>query len=284
LLLYYITDRRQLAPSGTEKDECRRRERLLEIIEAAASSGVDYIQLRERDLPPRELEALAREAVQIVRRANRRSPAHATRLLVNSRLDVALAAGADGVHLPGDGLFAADARAAWQAAACNHSSSDPRQCGEPRAHSTLGVGRPPSSRAGIFAVSCHAPADVRMAEAQGADFAVFAPVFEKLLNSAAGSAERNGNADAHQPNQNRSTRERLTGAGLEALRQACTGEGPPCNVEGIGASRLPVLALGGVTLQNALACIAAGAAGIAAIRLFQENDIAEVVARLRSLH
>ena len=43
-----------------------------------------------------------------------------------------------------------------------------------------------------------------------------------------------------------------------------------------------MLALGGVTLQNAESCMHAGAAGIAAIRLFQENDIATIVRKLRS--
>ena len=57
--------------------------------------------------------------------------------------------------------------------------------------------------------------------------------------------------------------------GLEALHEACQ-------------EKIPVLALGGVTLENAEACIQAGAAGIAAIRLFQENEIGEVVARCGS--
>ena len=59
--------------------------------------------------------------------------------------------------------------------------------------------------------------------------------------------------------------------GLEKLRQAC---GNPNRT-------MPILALGGVTLENAGQCIAAGAEGIAAIRLFQENPATEVVAQLR---
>src|ERR1039458_9381674 len=88
-LLYYITDRSQF-----RCDECARRRDLLGKIAEAARAGVDYIQLREKDLRTRELEMLAREVVAIVRENS-----SLTRLLINSRTDVALAAGADGVHL-----------------------------------------------------------------------------------------------------------------------------------------------------------------------------------------
>src|SRR5580692_6395530 len=96
-LLYYITDRTQFR--GDEPT--RRRELLLKIAEAA-KAGVDYIQLREKDLSARELETLAREALKIIRdesplrTENRR---RRTYLFLNSRTDIALATGADGVHL-----------------------------------------------------------------------------------------------------------------------------------------------------------------------------------------
>src|ERR1700730_6970883 len=97
----------------------------------------------------------------------------------------------------------------------------------------------------IIGVSCHSPSDAARAAANGATFAVFGPVFEK--KDAPGSLP----------------------AGLETLREACR-------------ARIPVLALGGITLNNARSCLDAGAAGIAAIRLFQENEVAEVVRILRS--
>src|ERR1700675_4903731 len=91
-LLYYITDRSQF-----RGDEHARRHALLAKVAEAARAGVDYIQLREKDLSTRELETLAREVVELVRE---NSPS--TRLLINSRTDVALAVGADGVHLRAD--------------------------------------------------------------------------------------------------------------------------------------------------------------------------------------
>jgi thiamine-phosphate pyrophosphorylase len=92
----------------------------------------------------------------------------------------------------------------------------------------------------IIGVSCHSPSDAARAATNGATFAVFGPVFEK--KDAPGSLP----------------------AGLEALRDACRAD-------------IPVLALGGITVNNARSCLDAGAAGIAAIRLFQENEVAEVV-------
>lgn len=204
MLLYYITDRMQFPG-----DERSRRRALLDKIAEASSAGVDFIQLRENDLSARELEALAREAILAVRENSSR-----TRLLINSRTDVAVACGADGVHLRSEDVLPGEVRAAW---------------------------RNGLSAAAFIGVSCHSPAEVARAAAEGADLAVFAPVFEKR-----GSAS----------------------AGLSGLREAC--EQP-----------LKVLALGGVTLQNGRACVEAGAAGVAGIRLFQGNDVAQVVSTLR---
>jgi thiamine-phosphate pyrophosphorylase len=222
-LLYYITSR-----AGFPGDERARRFRLLEKIEEAAACGIDYIQLREKDMPIRELESLARKAVRIVRDESGKQRRNEdreirTRLLINSRTDVALAAGADGVHLPAGDVSPTDVRKAWKDAGSQEEASriDP-----------------------LIAVSCHAPEEVARAAAARATFAVFAPVFEK--KDAPGTML----------------------AGLDTLRRACR-------------ANFPVLALGGVTLLNAKSCLDAGAAGIAGIRLFQENNIPAVVRELR---
>lgn len=217
LLLYYITDRSQLPG-----EEAARRGLVLEKIAEAARCGVDYIQLREKDLSTRELELLAGKAVQAVRSNSTprtENQALKTRLLVNSRTDVALAAGADGVHLRSDGVLPSDVRHIWS------------QCG---------AGTPAGAMVGV---SCHSAEEVRRAAVAGADFAVFGPVFGKAGFSA---------------------------AGLEALRHASQHE-------------IPVLALGGVTLENTRSCLEAGAAGIAGIRLFQESEICRVVDTIRRL-
>jgi thiamine-phosphate pyrophosphorylase len=220
-MLYYITDRSQFP--GSERD---RRRRLLEKITEAARCGLHFVQLREKDLPARELHLLAQEVIGIIRRESSQ-----TRLLVNSRADVALAAGAHGVHLRSDDISPGEARAIWARAAC-----------------------PQAQLAPVIAVSCHTPEEVRTAAAQGADFAVFAPVFEKQ----------------GQP-----------GSGLEALRQACAPKIGPAKVEASAIAALPVLALGGITLANAPQCLAAGAAGVAGIRLFQENAISSILELFR---
>lgn len=256
VLFYYITDRHQFP--GTEQ---QKRERLLAKIAEAVRAGVDLIQLREKDLPPRELAELAREAARLVHeeiagtvtgnpRVSFANVGHPTQLLINSRLDVALAAGADGVHLTSTDIPAGDARAIWASAVARNSKLETRNC--------------------IIAVSCHTPAEVRLAESHGADFAAFASVFEKVVMEGSHGQRR---TLAHYPG----------GEGLEKLRAACRAEGRPLGPEGIGTMRMPVLALGGVTLENGSACIQAGAAGIAGIRLFQDNNVAEVVRTLRAM-
>ena len=222
-IFYYITDRH--AFSG---DDRSRRQQLLGKIEEACDAGIDYIQLREKDLPARELEALSREALKIVhktslRTKNRKSgtsvPEPRTLLLINSRTDVALAIGADGAHLPAGDLDVDEVRRVWRL-----RGADVR-------------------REAKISVSCHSLEEVARAEASGADLAIFAPVFEKK------------DAPGTRP------------TGRAALRQACQ-------------HKIPVIALGGITLENANACLEAGAAGIAGIRLFQEHNIQEIVAHL----
>ena len=213
MILLYITDRVQFAG-----DESARQGALLAKIAEAARCGVDLIQLREKDLPVRELEILARAAVRVVRENSAlETEKRETRLLINSRTDVAITSGADGVHLRSNDISPSEVQKIW-------------------------VRGGQRTRA-LVSVSCHFADEVVQAASEGADFAVFAPIFEKK--------------DAPQ----------ASPAGLKGLREACR-------------QTIPVLALGGITIENARACLDAGAAGIAGIRLFQENDIAEVVRHL----
>lgn len=193
---------------------------LLAKIAEAASCGVDFIQLRERDLSTRELTALAQEAMRVIRenRANR------TQLLINSRTDVAIAIGAAGVHLRSMDISPTDVREIWNRTA-----------------------KSPTERA-IVSVACHKLEEVALAARNGADFALLGPVFEK----------RPRNAESQNP----------PIAGLNLLRRACR-------------ERIPVIALGGITQDNARDCHDEGAPGVAAIRLFQENSIAQVMGKLR---
>ena len=114
-ILYYVTDRTAFAA-----DEPTRRRRLLEKISEATRSGVDYIQLREKDLSTRDLESLAREAVNAIRKAlpTDHHPLP-TALLINTRTDVAVAVEAQGVHLRSEDVspreVAADGRSVARA-------------------------------------------------------------------------------------------------------------------------------------------------------------------------
>ena len=102
--------------------------------------GTVAVQLRARGATGRELLDMARALRAVVSEAGQL-------LLVNDRLDVAVAAGADGVHLPAAGIPPGEARR------------------------LVGRGR-------LVAVSCHSVADVARARAAGADFATFGPVFD----------------------------------------------------------------------------------------------------------
>jgi thiamine-phosphate pyrophosphorylase len=225
LLLYYITDRSQFPGN-----EAARRRHLIENIVEAVHCGVDYIQLREKDLAARELEILARDVMSTVHKLRTENKELKTGLLINSRTDVAMACDADGVHLRSNDISPAESRTSWS----KYSADKP-----------LTISREAPARLTV-AVSCHTPGEVDDAAAQAADFAVLGPVFEKKAVTY--------------------TRP----AGLEALRKSCR-------------AKIPVLAIGGITLENAASCIQAGASGVAGIRLFQENEMREVVGRLRSV-
>src|SRR5216684_7944203 len=112
-LLYYLTDR-----TAFPGNEPTRRRHLLDKIAEAAAVGIDYIQLREKDLPTRDLESLAREAIRIVGQGklttdHRPLP---TALLINSRTDIALAAKAVGVHLRSSDISPQEVILAWRRA------------------------------------------------------------------------------------------------------------------------------------------------------------------------
>jgi len=219
LFFYYITDRKQLSTSHDESFRL-----LLEHILAAATAGVDAIQLREKDLGPRELVELGKRATEIVHRANSSRPSRVrTRLLINSRVDAAIASGADGVHLRSDDMSAADARLVFVEA---------------------GFPEP------MIGVSCHTTREVSLAEGNGADFAVYGPVFGK------GSE--------------------VPSRGLKGLEAAC-------RKRKAGEHAMPVLALGGVRPADLAGCLKAGARGVAGIRLFQNGNPAETISRLRKL-
>ena len=165
--------------------------------------GIEVIQLREKHLAAGDLFSLAKELVRLATGSD-------TKVLINSRSDVALAAGAHGVHLTADpgSLRPADVRTLFVAAA---------------------VFRP------WVSVSCHTVAEIERAVADGADCLLFGPVFEKQVGAVA-------------------VRE---GVGIQALRAGV-----------MSAREVPLLALGGVHPGRYQECLAAGAVGVAGIRLF----------------
>ena len=218
MLLCYVTDRRSFA--ATESGEPQKT--LLLKIEAAAAAGVDWIQIREKDLSGRDCGLLTREALQRAAKL-RVGNAAKTRIIINDRLDAALTENAGGAHLGEKSLPVAEAKRLVE------------QHGERNDF--------------VIGVSCHSLEAARSAEREGADYLFFGPVFATLSKAAFGAPQ-----------------------GLERLATVCR------------EVSIPVLAIGGITLANASACLAAGASGIAAIRLFQDTrDISSLVRSLRKL-
>ena len=164
-----------------------------------SAAGVGAVQIREKDLDDRSVLELARQALAVL-----------PTVLVNGRLDLALAAGADGAHLPADGVPVAALR---------------RRFGQ-------GV---------LLGVSTHSVDEVERALRDGADYVTFGPVWPTP------SKERYGPP-----------------LGLGELARAAR----------VG---IPVYALGGVMLSRFGEAAAAGAAGVAGIRLFQGPALDEVV-------
>ena len=175
MIRYYVTDRRQ----GDVVRSARR----------AVTEGVDVIQVREKDLPAASLFDL----VCIIRDIAMGTKTH---VLVNDRVDLALAAAVDGVHLPSNGLPADRVRPLVK----------------------------------VLGVSVHTLQEAVAAENAGADFIVFGPIFDTPGKQA---------------------------VGLDPLQEA------------VHAVKIPVLAIGGITIDRIPQVLATGAAGIAGIRLFQ---------------
>src|SRR5580698_5956217 len=201
MLLYAITDR--LLLPGSEQE---RRAGLVALARNWARRGVDYIQIREKDLPPNDLRELTAGIVAAVR-----SEGAKTRVLLNGPAEMALETGAVGVHLPGSssGEAVEAVRGLYTAA----------------------------GREAIVSRACHSIEEAE--RARDASLILFAPVFGKRI----------GGEEVPERS--------LPGLGLDELALACRAAAP-----------VPVFALGGVNRENAPSCITAGAAGIAAIRLF----------------
>lgn len=195
---YAITNR-ALYPG----DERQKQSALIDQCARWSREGINTIQLREKDLPAARLAQLARDILKAIAGSK-------TKLLINTRADVALATRANGVHLtaaPGE-LTPTQVRQLFAAT---------------------------ENAAPIITISCHTIEEVRRAIKHKPDAILFAPVFGKTV--------------AGEP---------ITpAAGLDKFREACTAAAP-----------VPVYALGGVTEENAPSCLAAGATGIAGIRLF----------------
>ncbi len=215
-IVCYVTDSKGLAAADPS-------DAVISSIRSAVAAGVDWVQIREKDSSSREALALVTKAIGVAEQFRDVRPDPA-RVLMNDRLDVALAAGAAGVHLGRESAPAAEVV---------------RWCRDGNAPAEFLIG-----------VSCHSVAEVRVAEAAGASYAIFGPIFDTPSKSRFGPPQ-----------------------GVAKLREACS------------AVRIPVIAIGGVDERNAAECVRAGALGVAAIRLFQgPGDPKSLAERVATLH
>ena len=175
----------------TDRSQTRGRE-LVSVIDECLAAGVPAVQVREKDLAAADLAALCRRLRPLTQARN-------ALLIVNDRVDVALATGADAVQRTGASLAIDDIRAI--------------------AGARLRIG-----------ASVHSVEDAVDAEARGADWLVFGPVYDTPSKRRYGAPQ-----------------------GLDALAKVS------------GRVRLPVIAIGGITPARVSEVRAAGAYGVAAI-------------------
>jgi thiamine-phosphate pyrophosphorylase len=189
LQVYLITDFMRIGKS-----------RFLNALEEAFQGGVRSLQLREKRLNSKDLLTLALEVKPLVQRYN-------AKLFINDRADIAVMAGADGVHLTEASVQASEVK-----------NNFPEL---------------------IVGVSTHSLEGARLAETQGADFITFSPIYETPSKTTYGPPQ-----------------------GLDPLRQVTQ------------SARLPVLALGGITLHRVPECLEHGAFGVAVISdIWDSTDI-----------
>jgi len=197
-------------------------EPLVQRAAAVVAAGVDWIQIREKDLSARELTWLTRQTLRRLHDSGNTTH-HRARIVVNDRLDIALTERTGGVHLGEKSLPVIDTKRLVETRLSDHDF--------------------------LVGVSCHSIEAATRAEGEGADYLFFGPVFATPSKAVYGEPQ-----------------------GLTKLAQICQ------------AVSVPVLAIGGISLENAADCVRAGAAGIAAIRLFQDAvDPFVAVQRLHQL-
>jgi thiamine-phosphate pyrophosphorylase len=228
-IVCYVTDRRSLALPSAGAAELA----LVDKIASLAAAGVDWVQIREKDLAAPSLAALTRDAITRIRGFG---SVRSTRVMVNDRFDVAIAEAADGVHLGESSLPVSEVARRVKGSESEASVNDHGVASRLPADFLIGA-------------SCHSPEGAIAAARDGADYIFFGPVFATPSKAKFGAPQ-----------------------GVKKLATVC------------GAVSVPVIAIGGITIENAGECIAAGAAGIAAIRLFQDaGDPVQIVSTLKKL-